>query len=326
MRSFRRSRKTRYRQARFLNRKASKPKGWLAPSIRHKIQSHLKLVEQSHKILPITKIVVEIASFDIQKLKNPDIWGVEYQLGEQLDWLNVRQYVMHRDNHRCTHCKGKSKEDKLHVHHIVSRRVGGDRPENLVTLCKKCHDDYHKGKIKLEVKKRPGFRDATFMGIMRKSLLQELKQKYSNVSETFGYVTKYTRSQNDILKSHINDAFAITGNVGAKRLEVNYLQKFVRKNNRQLHKCTVNKGGTRKSNKSPYEVFGFRLFDKVVDDQGTECFVWARRASGSFRLRLLDYTNISTGKTYKKLKLKERATTLLCQMSRNTTTDIIICG
>jgi len=254
---------------------------------------------------------VEVASFDIQKLKNPDIWGIEYQLGEQLDWLNVRQYVMHRDNHTCQHCKGKSKEDRLHVHHIVSRRVGGDRPENLVTLCKKCHDDYHKGRIKLDVKKRPGFRDTAFMGIMRNFLFQELKQKYINVSETFGYVTKHTRKQNNIPKSHINDAFAITGNIEAKRLEVKYLQKFVRKNNRQLHKLTINKGGTRKANKSPYIVKGFRLFDKIAWD-GKECFVFGRRLKGAFDLRKLDGTRVKEV-TPTKIKLLEYASSILIE-------------
>ena len=95
----------RYRKPRFNNR--SKPKGWLAPSITHKINSHLKLIENAHKILPISKIIIEVASFDIQKIKNPHISGKEYQEGEQLDFWNVREYVLFRDNHTCQHCKGK---------------------------------------------------------------------------------------------------------------------------------------------------------------------------------------------------------------------------
>jgi len=75
----RRYRKTRYRKPRFSNRVRSKNKGWLAPSIENKIQTHLKIVENVHKILPITKIIIEVASFDIQKIKNPNIEGVEYQ-------------------------------------------------------------------------------------------------------------------------------------------------------------------------------------------------------------------------------------------------------
>ena len=66
--------------------------GWLAPTIQNKIKAHLKVVDNVCKILPITKIVVETASFDTQKLKNPTIEGVEYQQGEQLNFWNVREH------------------------------------------------------------------------------------------------------------------------------------------------------------------------------------------------------------------------------------------
>jgi len=193
----RRNRKTRYRQARFLNRK--KNKGWLAPSIRHKISSHLKLVASVHKILPITKVVVETAAFDTQLLKNPDISGDAYQKGDQLGFWNTREYVLFRDNHQCQHCKGKSKDRILNVHHIESRKIGGDAPNNLVTLCETCHDKHHSGKIDLKVKRGAGFKDAAFMGIMRWSFYECLKTLYDNVSMTFGFVTKNTRIRNDII-------------------------------------------------------------------------------------------------------------------------------
>ena len=86
-------------KARFSNRTASKKEGWIAPSIRQKDESHLTAVERIHKILPISKIVVEVAVFDIQKIKKPDISGKEYQEGEQLDFWNVREYVLFRDGH-----------------------------------------------------------------------------------------------------------------------------------------------------------------------------------------------------------------------------------
>ena len=102
----RRNHKTRYRKARFDNR--CKGDGWLAPSIREKIDTHLTVIANVHKILPITKITVETAQFDIQKIKNPNIQGVGYQQGEQLDFWNVREYVLFRDNHTCQCCKGKN--------------------------------------------------------------------------------------------------------------------------------------------------------------------------------------------------------------------------
>ena len=149
LRRSRRGRKTRYRKARFLNRK--KPDGWLPPSIRSKINTHIKVVEKVHKILPISQVVVEVAQFDIQKIKNPEISGIKYQQGEQMGFYNVREYVFYRDGHKCQHCKGKSKDKILNVHHIESRKIGGDAPNNLVTLCKTCHDDYHSGKIELKL-------------------------------------------------------------------------------------------------------------------------------------------------------------------------------
>ena len=72
----------RYRKPRFLNRVKNKKEGWLAPSIKHKIQTHLTVIANVRKILPMSKIIVEVASFDIQKIKNPDIQGKEYQQGD----------------------------------------------------------------------------------------------------------------------------------------------------------------------------------------------------------------------------------------------------
>ena len=164
-----RNRKTRYRQPRFNNRRRGS--GWLAPSIRQRIDTHLNAVEQAHKILPITNTIVEVASFDIQKIKNPDIQSVGYQQGEQLDFWNVREYVLFRDGHICQHCHGKSKDKVLDAHHIESRKVGGDAPNNLITLCGTCHDMLHDGTITLKVKRGLSFRDAAFMGIMRWAFL-----------------------------------------------------------------------------------------------------------------------------------------------------------
>lgn len=122
----------RYRAPRFNNRVRSKNKGWLAPSIEQKIQCHFQIIQDVHDILPITKIIVETASFDIQKIKKPDISGKKYQEGEQLGFGNVREYVLARDQHTCQCCKGKSKDHILNVHHIESRRTGGNSPNNLI--------------------------------------------------------------------------------------------------------------------------------------------------------------------------------------------------
>ena len=117
LRRSRRSRKTRYRAPRFDNRVASKRKGWLAPSVENRITAHMSRVEAVMRVLPVTAITVETAAFDTQLLKNPDITGAAYQQGEQLRFWNVREYVLFRDGHVCQHCRGKSKDPILNVHH-----------------------------------------------------------------------------------------------------------------------------------------------------------------------------------------------------------------
>lgn len=295
-RGLRRTRRSRlrYRKARFNNRVSSKRKGWLAPSVENKIQTHLTVVEKIHKFLPITNIVVETASFDIQKINNPSISGSEYQQGEQLDFFNVREYVLFRDNHICQHCKGKSKDKVLNVHHIESRKTGGDSPNNLITLCETCHKAYHRGEFELNVKRGKSFRDAAFMGIMRWGFYDRLKNIYPNVSMTFGYITKNARITNNLPKEHYVDARCISGNPVAKPLGYYFYQKKVRCQNRQIHKANFLKGGRKKLNQAPFLVKGFRLFD-LVEYQKELYYIFGRRSSGSFDIRKLDGTKVNKG-------------------------------
>lgn len=307
-RRVRRSRKTRYRKARFSNRVSSKKPGWVAPSIRNKIQTHLTVVDNVCKILPISNIIVETASFDIQKIKNPDISGSEYQHGAQLDFWNVREYVLFRDDHTCQCCKGKSKDKILNVHHIESRHTGGNAPNNLITLCETCHIGCHKGIVELPkaIHRGMSFRDASFMGIMRWFFYNELKTKYVNVSQTYGYITKAVRIANNLPKDHYIDARCISEHPLAKPLGAVYYQKKVRCHNRQIHKSTILKGGIRKRNSADYTVKGFRLFDKVKY-KNKEYFIFGRRNSGFFDIRTLDGTRVNNGSiSYKKLKLIEK--------------------
>lgn len=291
----------RYRKPRFENRVKSKRTGWVAPSVRHRIDAHIRIINNVCSILPISRIIIEVAQFDTQKIKNPDISGNEYQEGDQLGFWNVREYVLARDGHKCQHCKGKSKDPILNVHHIESRKTGGDSPSNLITLCETCHKEYHKGNIDLKVKRGKSLRDAAVMGIMKWKLYEELKSRYDNVSMTFGYITKYNRIKYGIEKSHTSDAFVISRNFNAKRIERQYLKRLVRRHNRQIHKMKILKGGKKKNNQAPFEVFRFRLFDKVLYNNEI-CFIYGRRKSGCFDIRDFDGKN-SKNVTYKKLKL-----------------------
>lgn len=318
LRRSRRNRKTRYRQARFDNRK--RKDGWLAPSISQKIKCHIKVVENVHKILPITNIVVETASFDIQKIKNPNIKDTEYQQGEQLDFWNVREYVLFRDEHICQCCKGKTKDKILNVHHIESRKTGGNAPNNLITLCVTCHKGYHNGTVRLPktIKRGIIFRDAAFMGIMRWAFYNKLREKYKNVSMTYGYITKNTRIENKLPKKHYVDARCISGHPLAKPSEMIYYQKKIRCHNRQLFKINTLKGGTRKRNQSERVIKGYILFDKVKY-QGKEYFVFGRRISGFFDIRELNGNKVNKGSiNCKKLKLIERCSGYLIELRKET--------
>ena len=294
----------RYRKARFDNRVKSKHKGWLAPSVEQKIQCHLKVIENIHKILPITKIVVEVASFDIQKIKNSNIKRNEYQEGDQLGFWNVREYVLWRDGHECQYCKGKSKNNILNVHHIESRKTGGNAPNNLITLCETCHKRLHKGEIELKIRRGKSYKDSAFMGIMRWTLCDRLKALYSNVQITYGYITKNTRIKSGLPKNHHIDAKCITGNPQARELGYCFFQKKVRCHNRRIHKSKLLKGGKKKMNQAPYLVKGFRIFDKVKYN-GIECFIYGRRLRGYFDLRSIEGNVVSDYASYKKLRLLE---------------------
>ena len=324
----RRTRKTRYRKPRFNNRVRSKHKGWLAPSVEVKIQEHITAIKRTCRILPVSKVVVETAEFDLQLIKavgegKPVPQGEDYQKGEMYGHYNVRQYVLWRDGYVCQCCGAhatQKKEVRLHVHHLESRKTGGDAPGNLITLCDNCHEKFHKSiitAVDLKKRKRRSSRDATFMGIMRKTLLQRLHSELPiPVKETRGYITKATREKLLVLpKSHTNDALAVAQ--GTHGFRTGYMPSIqqatriytirpMRHHNRQLHKATILKGGVRKANQAEKYVYGFRLYDKVLYD-GIECFVWGRRTSGSFLLRRLDGANVRDGVSYKHLKLLERS-------------------
>ena len=301
----RRNRKTWYREPRFLNRK--KDNGWLAPSIQHKIDSHIKLIDMVKKILPITKINIEVANFDIQKIKNPDIEGTDYQNGEQSGFWNVREYVLYRDGHICQHCKGKSKDIILEVHHLKSRQTGGDKPDNLITLCSKCHQLVSKGELKLKIKASIGLKAETFMTMVRWRIINLLRQTNNNVSHTYGYLTKCKRIAYDISKSHLNDAFVIADGWTQQRM-VGYVIQQVRKCNRKLYK------GVRShiKNTAPRFVHGFQRFDKVLW-KDIECFVFGRRTRGYFDIRSLEGTKLNTDVKHTELVLLETFRTFLIE-------------
>ena len=235
-RKYRRTRRNRlrYRKARFDNRK--RKEDWLAPSIQHKFDSHIKLVERIKTRLPVTRIVVETAKFDIQKINNPDIKAEQYQQGEQYGWKNLASYIRHRDNYKCQNsdCKNKAEQKILQVHHIgfwKNPPDRSDRPSNLITLCSKCHTPANHNKGKLLYGWQPklkSFKAETFMTIIYRKLVETLKAE-----ETYGYITEVDREALELPKSHHNDAFVIaSGNYQTRCKPLNLEQN--RRNRRSL--------------------------------------------------------------------------------------------
>lgn len=299
LRRSRRTRKLRYRPARFNNRGK---KGKLAPSIQHKIDSHVTIIKKVCGWIPVENIIVESSEFDIQKLKNPNIRGVEYQQGDAKGFYNVKAAVLSRDEYTCQICE--CKDTQLEVHHIRFKSQGGSNSmENLITLCKSCHEKIHKNELKIDKQVR-SFNHASHMNIMRKRLVRILKNEFANVFETYGYLTKFNREKLGLSKSHCNDAFIISHNFNAQQSNVMFQFRKVRRHNRQIHKAKPGKGAIRQRNQSPYIVNGFRRYDKVMYNK-IECFITGKRSSGYFQLKTFDGTVISQGASSKRLKLLE---------------------
>ena len=233
-RKYRRTRRNRlrHRKPRFNNRK--RKEGWLAPSIQHKFDLHLKLVNRLKARLPITKVIIETAKFDIQKVNNPDIKSEEYQQGEQYGWKNLASYIRYRDNYKCQNpsCKNKSNTKILQVHHIgFWKEDKSDRPANLITLCDKCHtpkNHQKKGFLYGWQPKLKSFKAEAFMNIVHRKLAEAL-----NAEQTFGYTTEVDREALELPKSHHNDAFVIAGGKHQTRCKPLLLEQN-RRNRRSL--------------------------------------------------------------------------------------------
>jgi hypothetical protein len=309
-RSFRRYRKRRYRKPRFLNRR--RPKGWIAPSVQWKVDAHIRLVNLIAKILPVTKVVVEVAPFDIHKIVNPEVSGKEYQEGPQKDFRDVREYCLWRAGYKS---ELSGKKGVLEVHHIVPKSQGGtDNPSNLIVLTVEEHKAIHEGKIKIprsKLKKVKILKDASHVSTIGWYIVNTLKGRY-DINITYGSITKAKRVEMGLEKTHRNDAFVIAGgNKNVNRAPEWYFGKFFRRQNRSLHKANPIKGGIRPSN-TVKEVRGFRRFDKVRYKNQIG-IIYGLRISGYFDMRSLSGEKIHSSVKWSNLKLLEKAKTLILE-------------
>jgi hypothetical protein len=225
--------------------------------------------------LPITNLVLETATFDPHALKNPAVLDNKwlYQKGINYGFANTKAYVLSRDGYMCQHCKGKSKDKRLEVHHIIWVSNGGsDEHENLITLCKGCHDAVHKQKLDINGGKTKGHLNyATQMNSIRQRLLKQL-----DCEETFGFVTKEHSQMFNLPKEHYMDAVVIA----SRGEKVNF------RNNIVLFKRCVSDGdyqqtkGIRSEQRiTTGKIKGFRKWDKIRY-LGNEYFIKGRMSTG----------------------------------------------
>ena len=311
----RRSKKTRYRKPRFKNRK-NKKKGWLPPSLEQKVTVQLNEINHLHRHFPIEKIIIEVAEFDIQKIKNPDISGIEYQQGT-LQGYNIRNYLLEKHNRKCFYC-GKTVSDFEVEHMIPKARGGSNRIDNLTLSCHDCNQKkdtltaeefirqtLSAKKAAAKLKQLPNEKRLleymAHMNATRWTLYNAINKKYPNVEMTYGYITKYNRIQAGLPKAHHIDAKCITGFTIVPSIDQTVVKIKMRRHNRQLHRATFSKGHIRKAACLPTITFGFQLYDFVLFNNH-RYYIKSRRSSGIFALVSVEGLK-DTNRSYKKLTL-----------------------
>jgi len=213
----RRNRKTRYRQARFNNRK--RPSGWIAPSLKHRVETAMTWVNRLRKSCPITDISMELVRFDTSSLQNPEISGVEYQQGELFGY-ELREYLLTKWRHQCAYCG--TKDVPLEIEHIHPRSKGGsDRVSNLTIACHKCNQKKGNKQVEQFLFEKPDvlrrllalalapLKDAAAVNSTRWALFNRLKETDLSLETGTGGLTKYNRNLQGLPKTHWLDAACV---------------------------------------------------------------------------------------------------------------------
>lgn len=198
-------------EARFNNRK--RPAGWITPTVRQRVRTHLNMVRKTCSILPVTDWTLEINKFAFMYMEDGTVKGIDFQNGRLKNYDSVKDYIYAIQNGRCA-CCGRTIE---HYHHIVPRSKGGsDVPENIIGLCKDCHDRIHKGdkdtKARLDkagLKKKYGALSVLNQAVPY--ILNGLTDMFGseNVHGCYGFQTQEYRLTHDICKDHPEDAVCI---------------------------------------------------------------------------------------------------------------------
>ncbi len=290
----RRSSKTRYRPARFANRR--RKSGWLPPSLRSKAEATVKAVHLVASLLPVSQINVEIASFDTQKMQNPEIQGEEYQQGQLQGYL-LREYLLEKWGRKCVYCHAQG--IPLQIEHLTPRsRGGGSSASNLAIACEACNRRKGNqtasefGYPEIQAQAKTPLRDAAHVSSLKTAIVTQLQEQFGaeHIAITYGYETKYKRIQMLALpKSHVNDAVAIACEMGeiVKPGSSIYQIRCIPRGNYQLY------NGERSEHKvwAPRKLHGWKLYE-LVEAKGRVGYIGGRRVKGAFVLK-----DVATGKT-----------------------------
>ncbi len=297
----RRARKTRYRQPRFQNRK-NKKKGWIAPSIKSRIANIVTWVNRLSWYCPIAAISMELVKFDMQRMENAEISGVDYQQGT-LQGYEIREFLLEKWNRQCAYCN--KKDVPLQVEHIHPRaKLGTNRVSNLTIACEPCNTAKGTQDVAVFLKKKPEvlkrilaqvkapLKDAAAVNITRLALLERLKATGLPVETGSGGLTKFNRTTRELPKTHWLDASCVgksTPDVLHVKGIVPLLITATGHGSRQM--CLMSKRGfPRTKPKSAKKVQGFQTGDMVRAvvtkgaKQGTYIGKVAIRATGSFNV------------------------------------------
>ena len=290
----RRSRKTRYRQSRFLNR--TRPKGWLAPSLKSRVDNVQTWFIRFLNLCNIQSVSMELVRFDTQLMDNAEISGVEYQQGE-LAGYEVREYLLEKFERKCCYCGAA--DCPLEIEHIVPRSRGGsNRISNLCLACHECNQKKNNqtaaefGHPEVQIQARRSLKDAASVNSTRWAMFGMFKATGMPVEAGTGGRTKFNRTKQGYPKVHWIDAAcvgesgqAVKLDSGQKPLRV----KAMGRGTRQM--CSANKYGfPRTTSKSAKRIYGFQTGDMVQaivptgKQAGTHAGRVSVRTKGSFRI------------------------------------------
>lgn len=248
----RRNRNTRYRQPRFDNR--TRPKGWLAPSLQHRVLTTMSWVNRLIRWAPVACIAYERVNFDMQRMENANIQGVQYQQGS-LYKKEVMEYLLEKFDRKCVYCDGKSGDERLEIEHSTPRSLGGSNSlRNLLLACRDCNvkkgalplafflQDRPELLAKLQRQLKTPLRDAAVVSATKNALFIALLKTGLPVAQSTGAQTKLNRATFDVPKTHAMDA-ACVGDIESIRIESAFTLDVKSTGRGRHQRCLLDKYG-----------------------------------------------------------------------------------